>query len=191
MQNIVLFGAPGSGKGTQSDLLAKKHGFIHISTGDILRSEVAAQTALGKLANDYISKGLLVPDNVIIDVLTKKLDEHLSAKGVIFDGFPRTTAQAEALDSLLEQRGVKIDLMFEIFVEQETLFDRLVQRGAMSGRSDDTPETILRRLSVYHEKTEPVKQYYRQTNRYIQVDNNGTIDDCFAQIEKIIGKIDN
>ena len=184
--NIVLFGAPGSGKGTHSSLIAQKFGYLHLSTGDILRGELAAKTELGLMAEKYISQGALVPDDLIINMLEKTLDENQSANGVIFDGFPRTTVQAEALEKMLEKRNTKIDVMIEIFVEDETLFNRLVLRGQMSGRADDTPETIRKRLVVYHEQTAPVKDFYIRTNRYQSVDNNGSVEDCFSQIEKLL-----
>ena len=184
--NIVLFGAPGSGKGTHSDLMAQKFGFIHLSTGDILRGEMAAKSALGLEAEKYVSNGMLVPDDLIINMLEKKLVENKTAKGVIFDGFPRTIVQAEELEKMLEKNGKKINVMIEVFVEEETLFNRLVLRGQQSGRSDDTPETIRKRLTVYHEQTAPVKDFYKRTNRYKSVDNNGSIEDCFEQICKLI-----
>jgi len=184
--NIVLFGAPGSGKGTHSNLIAQKFGFLHLSTGDILRGEMAAKSALGLEAEKYVSKGALVPDDLIINMLEKTLDENQSAKGVIFDGFPRTIVQAEELEKMLEKRNTKIDVMIEIFVEDETLFNRLVLRGQMSGRTDDTPETIRKRLTVYHEQTAPVKEFYKHTNRYQSVDNNVSIEECFAEIEKLL-----
>jgi len=184
--NIVLFGAPGSGKGTHSNLIAQKFGYIHLSTGDILRGEMAAKSVLGLEAEKYVSKGALVPDDLIINMLEKTLDENQSAKGVIFDGFPRTIVQAEELEKMLEKRNKKIDVMIEIFVEDETLFNRLVLRGQMSGRTDDTPETIRKRLAVYHEQTAPVKEFYKRTNRYQSVDNNGSVEECFAEIEKFL-----
>jgi adenylate kinase len=184
--NIVLFGAPGSGKGTHSSLMAHKFGFIHLSTGSTLRNETASKTALGVEAEKYISKGMLVPDNLIINMLEKKLDENKSAKGVIFDGFPRTIVQAEELEKILEKRGKKINVMIEIFVDEETLFNRLLLRGQECGRTDDTPATIRKRLEVYHSQTAPVKDFYKHTNRYQSVDNNGSIEDCAAQIEKLI-----
>jgi adenylate kinase len=184
--NIVLFGAPGSGKGTHSQLIAHKFNFVHLSTGDILRSEITSKTALGLEVEKYVSKGMLVPDNLIVAMLEKKIDESRSSAGVIFDGFPRTVKQAEALDKMLEKRSQKIDAMIEIFVEDETLFERLVLRGKSSGRTDDMPETIRRRLAVYHEQTLPVRDFYKSTNRYKSVDNNGTVEKCSVQIENLI-----
>jgi len=180
--NIVLFGAPGSGKGTHSNLIAQKFGYLHLSTGDILRGEIAAKTALGMQAEKYTTTGILVPDHLIISMLETTLDKNQSAKGVIFDGFPRTIVQAEELDKMLEKRNQKIDVMIEIFVEEETLFNRLLLRGQEYGRADDTPETIRKRLSVYHEQTAPVKDFYKRTNRYQSVDNNHTVENCFEQI---------
>ena len=183
---IVLFGAPGSGKGTFSSLIAEKFGYVHLSTGDILRKEISEKSALGLEAEKFVSSGALVPDELIISMLENKLNEHQNAKGVIFDGFPRTVLQAEELEKMLEKRNKKINVMIEITVENETLFNRLLLRGQNFGRTDDTPETIHKRLAVYREQTAPVKDFYKQKNRYKMVDNNGSMESCFAQIEKII-----
>jgi adenylate kinase len=150
---------------------------------------VAANTPLGSEIDSYISRGMLVPDELIIDVLVKKLDKNPATGGIVLDGFPRTTEQAEALDIMLDKRGEKIDLMIEIAVEEERLFERLVRRGAVSGRTDDTPETIRKRLAVYHEKTEVVKQFYLLSERYHSADNNGSIEECFAAISGLINRI--
>jgi len=187
--NIALFGAPGSGKGTQGNLIAQKFGYIHLSSGEILRGEIAANSAWGIEAEKYISKGMLVPDDLIINILEIKIDENKSAKGMIFDGFPRTIVQAEELETMLGKHGKKINVMIEVYVDEKTLFNRLVLRGKNSGRSDDTPETIYKRLAVYHEQTAPVMEFYKRTNRYQSVDNNSSVEECFEQICKLVRKL--
>ncbi|MDR2685062.1 MAG: adenylate kinase [Prevotellaceae bacterium] len=186
MKTIVLFGAPGSGKGTLSALIAQEYNFMHLSTGDILRAETASKSDLGKLVDSYVSKGALVPDELIINILAKKIDKNIEAEGIILDGFPRTAAQAEALDEMLEKRGKKVDLMVDINVAEKTLFNRLVLRGATSGRADDTPETIKKRLNVYRKQTEPVKMHYKCAKRYFSADNNGSVEECFEQIKSLM-----
>ena len=146
MLNIVIFGAPGSGKGTQSELIIKEYGLDHISTGDVLRSEMKNETELGKIAKDYIEKGQLVPDELIVDMLAKVLDSKVNSKGVIFDGFPRTIPQAKALKEMLNKRGTDVSVMLNLQVEEEELINRLLERGKVSGRSDDNLETIKSRL---------------------------------------------
>ncbi|MBQ0008133.1 MAG: adenylate kinase [bacterium] len=186
MLNIVITGAPGSGKGTQSDLIVKNYGLHHISTGDMLRAEIKAGSEIGQLAEHIIADGKLVPDNVMIEMLHKQILEHKDAKGFIFDGFPRTVAQADALDKMLISMGEKIDILLVMNVKHETLVERLILRGQTSGRSDDNKETIEKRLAVYTENTLPVIEFYRQSNRLTEADNNTTVEDCFAQIKKII-----
>ena len=156
MMNIVIFGAPGSGKGTQSEKLIEKYGLYHISTGDLLRKEIKAGSELGKIADDYISKGQLLPDSLIIDMLAKLLDTTPEAReGVILDGFPRTIPQAQALDALLLDRGMELSAVVGLEVDEPELIDRLIKRGQVSGRSDDNLETIKKRLDVYHNQTTP------------------------------------
>ena len=159
MMNIVIFGAPGSGKGTQSEKLIEKYGLYHISTGDLLRKEIKAGSELGKIADDYISKGQLLPDSLIIDMLAKLLDTTPEAReGVILDGFPRTIPQAQALDALLLDRGMELSAVVGLEVDEPELIDRLIKRGQVSGRSDDNLETIKKRLDVYHNQTTPLKR---------------------------------
>ena len=158
--NLIIFGAPGAGKGTQSVKIAEKYNLAHISTGDVLRAEIQAKKELGEIASGYIDKGNLVPDSLIIDMLDKKLGTLENASGVIFDGFPRTVSQAEALDGLLEKRGQKVNLLVAIEVPEAELTKRLLLRGEASGRSDDNEETIKKRIQVYEEKTKPVMSYY-------------------------------
>ena len=161
MMNIVIFGAPGSGKGTQSEKLIEKYGLYHISTGDLLRKEIKAGSELGKIADDYISKGQLLPDSLIIDMLAKLLDTTPEAReGVILDGFPRTIPQAQALEALLLDRGMELSAVVGLEVDEPELIDRLIKRGQVSGRSDDNLETIKKRLDVYHNQTTPLKEFY-------------------------------
>ena len=169
MLNIVIFGAPGSGKGTQSELIIKEYGLDHISTGDVLRSEMKNETELGKIAKDYIEKGQLVPDELIVDMLAKVLDSKVNSKGVIFDGFPRTIPQAKALKEMLNKRGTDVSVMLNLQVEEEELINRLLERGKVSGRSDDNLETIKSRLDVYHKQTAPLADYYIGEGKHVAI----------------------
>ena len=190
MKNIVIFGAPGSGKGTQSDLMIKKYGLGHISTGDVLRNEIKNETELGKTAKQYIDKGQLIPDELMIDILASVYDsfgkEH---KGVIFDGFPRTIPQAEALKKMLDQRGHKVAAMIELDVPEEELMTRLIKRGQESGRSDDNEETIKKRLDVYHNQTAPLIEWYKKENLHHHINGLGELDRIFADICNVIDNI--
>ena len=195
MKNIVIFGAPGSGKGTQSDKIIAEFGVAHISTGDVLRSEISAQTELGKTASTYIQDGKLVPDSLIINMLAKKLDnlvkeittsEGNMLPGVIFDGFPRTIAQAEALDEMLEERGEKVNVVIGLEVDDEELIKRIVERGKTSGRADDNAETAKKRLETYYAQTLPLKDFYEKQGKYVKIKGVGTIDDIYADIRAAI-----
>lgn len=186
MLNIVVFGAPGSGKGTQSELMIKKFGLDHISTGDVLRAEIKAQSEVGKLAETYISKGELVPDEVIIKILANVLDAKKNSKGVIFDGFPRTIPQAKALKAMLNERGTDIAVMLDLKVDDDELIARLLKRGETSGRADDNLETIKSRLSVYHNYTAPLIDHYKAEGIHTEIKGMGTIEEIFARIEKAI-----
>ncbi|MDR0429736.1 MAG: adenylate kinase [Tannerellaceae bacterium] len=186
MLNIVIFGAPGSGKGTQSELIIKEFGLDHISTGDVLRAELKAESELGKIANDYITKGQLVPDELIIDMLAKVLDSKKVSKGVIFDGFPRTIPQAEALKKMLNERGTDVTLMINLHVDEEELINRLLERGKRSGRSDDNIDTIKSRLEVYHSQTAPLAEYYIKEGKHHAIEGVGTIEDIFGLIKEQI-----
>lgn len=187
MKNIVIFGAPGSGKGTQSDLLIEKYGLKHISTGDVLRSEIKKGTELGKIAQGFIDNGQLIPDDLMIGILASVYDafgrEH---EGVIFDGFPRTIPQAEALKKMLDERGDKVAAMLELDVPEEELMERLVLRGQQSGRADDNEETIKKRLVVYHSQTQPLIEWYRQEGLHHHVDGLGSLERIFGDIQKVI-----
>ncbi|MEZ0487386.1 adenylate kinase [Fibrella aquatica] len=180
MLNLVLFGPPGAGKGTQSEKLIQQYQLVHLSTGDLLRSQIAAGTELGLRAKSLMDQGLLVPDEVVIGMIETKLTENQSAAGFIFDGFPRTVKQAEALDTLLEQHGTGITTMVALVVDEEELIRRLLKRGETSGRPDDKDEiTARRRVSVYNNETMPVAQHYEQQGKYAAVSGIGTIDDIF------------
>ena len=177
MKNIVIFGAPGSGKGTQSELMIKKYGFGHISTGDVLRKEIKNKTQLGNTAQQYIDKGQLIPDELMIDILANVYDSFgKDHKGIIFDGFPRTIPQAEALKVMLDKRGHKIAAMIELDVPESELMTRLIKRGQESGRSDDNAETIKKRLDVYHSQTAPLIEWYTKENLHYHIDGLGELN---------------
>ncbi len=182
--NIIIFGAPGSGKGTQSERLIEAYGMRHISTGELLRDNIARATKLGKVADVYISKGLLIPDELMIDVLADTLrhDPDLIERGVIFDGFPRTIPQAEALSGLLKELGTEIHAVVGLEVDEDELVRRMIERGKASGRSDDNIDTIRKRLEVYHKQTSPLRDYYIGKGNYHAIDGNGTVDDIFRAI---------
>ena len=186
MLNIVIFGAPGSGKGTQSDKIIDKYHLFHISTGDVLRDNMRRGTELGKVAKGYIDQGQLVPDELIIDLLAQVLDENKdkAADGVIFDGYPRTIPQAEALEQLLADRGSRIDAVVGLEVPDEELIKRILLRGQLSGRADDNEETARKRLEVYYNQTSPLKAYYEEQGKYLAINGMGTIDGIFDQIRK-------
>lgn len=186
MTIIVLFGAPGSGKGTQGALIAEKYGYLHLSTGLMLRDEVKKNSDLGREIDKYISHGDLVPNEMMCSILREELKTYISEKGIILDGFPRTITQAEFLDTLLEENGLEIDLMVDIHAEKETLISRLIKRGTLSHRSDDTQETILKRLKIYDNETRPIIDYYKRTNRYNSVESVNSIEDTFAEIVRLI-----
>jgi len=189
MLNIILFGAPGSGKGTQSDKLKEKYHLAHISTGDVLRAEIKNNTDLGQLASGYISEGKLVPDVVVVDMLAKVLDSKKDAKGVIFDGFPRTIPQGIALDKMLQDRGQAVSAVISLEVDEKELINRLIKRGEESGRSDDNLETIKSRLEVYKDQTSPLKDEYKKSGKLVTVEGIGTIDEIFGRITKAIDSL--
>lgn len=183
MFNLILFGPPGSGKGTQSEKLIRQYGLKHLSTGDLLRSEISRQTALGLEAKKIMDKGQLVPDEVVIGMISASLDNHPDAKGFLFDGFPRTAAQAKALDELLQAKNTSIAVMLALEVGEEELVKRLLKRGETSDRSDDTNEAVIReRIAVYHSKTTAVSEYYSQFNKVVLLKGEGSIDEIFSRI---------
>ena len=190
MFNLVIFGAPGSGKGTQSERLIDRYGLTHISTGDVLRKEIASGTELGKIADSYISRGHLIPDGLMIEILAAEIDRLTpSSKGFIFDGFPRPIPQAEELTRLLEARGEKLHAVLGLEVPDEELTARLINRGKVSGRSDDNPETIKNRLGVYHSTTSPLREYYIKDGKYKAIHGLGSVDEIFSRISDHIGHI--
>ena len=189
MFNLILFGPPGSGKGTQSERLIAKYGLKHLSTGDLLRSEIGAKTELGLAAKNFMDKGQLVPDEVVIDMINAALDNNPLANGFLFDGFPRTTAQAEALDKLLSKKNTEIAIVLALQVSKEELVKRLLNRGITSGRSDDVNEDIIRaRIEEYERKTTAVADYYKQFNKVDYVEGEGTVDHIFDLLGKEIDK---
>jgi adenylate kinase len=183
MLNLVLFGPPGAGKGTQSQKLIEKYNLVHLSTGDILRSEIANGTELGLEAKKLMDQGILVPDEVVIGMISNKLDANKDAKGFIFDGFPRTVAQAEALDNLLKSKATSISGMVALEVNDQELEARLLNRGKDSGRADDAnPEIIRKRIEEYNSKTAPVANFYKSQGKYVSVNGIGSIDEIFNSI---------
>ena len=190
MKNIVIFGAPGSGKGTQSDKLIEEYGLGHISTGDVLREEIKKGTELGKTAQSYIDKGNLIPDELMVNILAGVYDSFgRGHKGVIFDGFPRTIPQAEALKQMLSERGDKVAAMIELDVPEEELMKRLILRGQQSGRADDNEETIKKRLVVYHSQTQPLIEWYKQEGLHHHINGLGELDRIFADIKEVIDNL--
>ena len=183
MLNIVLFGAPGSGKGTQSAKLIDEYGLYHISTGELLRDHIKRGTPLGKTADEYISKGQLIPDQLMIDILDDVLEKEASGKsGVVFDGFPRTIPQAEALKELLRKRGTDLHAVIGLEVPEEELVNRMLARGKETGRADDNIETIKNRLDVYHNQTMPLRDYYTNEKKYLANNGLGIVDEIFRDI---------
>jgi len=190
MLHIVIFGPPGSGKGTQSEKIIEKYGLTHISTGDMLRHEIEKNTELGANAKSYINQGQLVPDAIIIGMIKNKITEvENRSKGIIFDGFPRTVEQAKALKELLSLRGERISIMLDLVVERQELIDRLVKRGETSGRADDTPETIEKRLKVYEDITFPVIEFFKKEGCYSGITKTGNIEEIFEAVEQALDPV--
>jgi adenylate kinase len=188
MFNIIIFGAPGSGKGTQSANIAEKYGLVHLSTGELFRHEIDKKTAVGNLANSYISKGQLVPDEVTLRLLYKHASKHINAPGIIFDGFPRTINQASLLDRMMEKKNLHIDLVIGIKVEEQELVNRIKHRSENSNRSDDTEEIIHKRIEIYRRQTHPVIDYYQSQGKYQSVSGMAPVETVFERICSVIDK---
>jgi adenylate kinase len=187
MINLVLFGPPGAGKGTQATFLAKEYQLIHLSTGDILREEIAENTEIGRKTKDIICKGELVPDEIVIELIRHKLDKNPTANGFLFDGFPRTVPQAEALDTLLVRYGRSVSAMLSLEVEKEELINRLMNRGTTSGRSDDSNRPVIEnRIEVYNQKTAPLIHYYQSAGKYEAINGLGSIEDITGRLKRCI-----
>jgi adenylate kinase len=187
MFNLILFGPPGSGKGTQSEKLVEKYGLIHLSTGNLLREEIANKTPLGLEARKFMDQGQLVPDEVVIGMIDSSIEHHKEAPGFLFDGFPRTVAQAQALDKLLALKRSEIDIVLALEVGEEELVSRLLNRGKTSGRSDDTNEAVIRkRFSVYSNDTSPVADYYKKAHKFKAIAGEGSVNEIFAALRQAI-----
>ena len=189
MLNIVIFGAPGSGKGTQSERIVEKYGINHISTGDVLRAEIKNGTELGKTAKGYIDQGQLIPDELMIDILASVFDSFKDSKGVIFDGFPRTIAQAEALKKMLAERGQDVSVMVDLDVPEEELMVRLIKRGKDSGRADDNEETIKKTSARISFTDAPLIDWYKNEKKYQHINGLGTMEGIFADICEAVDKL--
>ncbi len=193
MLNLILFGPPGSGKGTQAAKLIEKYNLLHISTGDLFRAEISIGTALGLEAKSFIDKGALVPDSVTVNMLKSKMEQHPTVQGVIFDGFPRTIPQAEALDEMLKSKGTEVSLLLSLLVDDSEIISRIIKRGASSGRTDDTdPEIIQNRINTYKSQTTPVADYYSKFGKTKTVEGVGSVDEIFeslcAEIDAVLVK---
>lgn len=188
MSNIIIFGAPGSGKGTQSELIIEKYNLRHISTGEVLRDHIARKTELGIVADSYCSRGQLIPDDLMIEILAHTIDNdpEIASKGLILDGFPRTIPQARALKQLFAERGMKIDHVIGLEVPEDELIERLLKRGQESGRADDNLETINKRLEVYHNQTLPLRDYYINEGKYNAIHASGSVNEIFGRIAEVI-----
>jgi adenylate kinase len=190
MLNLILFGPPGAGKGTQAEFLVKSFGLTHVSTGDLLRSEIAAKTELGIAAKKRMDKGELVPDEIVVGMIKSKLKNNKESKGFIFDGFPRTVEQAMALDKLLEENNTPVSGMLSLEVDKQELINRLLDRGKISGRSDDQDQSIIEnRINVYNEKTLPLIQYYNSQNKHFGINGMGGIEDIAKRLISVVEKL--
>lgn len=190
MTNIILCGAPGCGKGTQSEFIVSKYGLYHLSTGDLMRKEMASGSELGVLINSYIKDGHLVPDDVTLRLLEQHIDTlDQNTKGIIFDGFPRTLNQTVQLERLMKKRGDNVAVLIDINVPEDEIINRLLERGKTSGRADDNLETIKERLVVYHEQTRPIDDYYELMDRYVRIQGLGDVTTVFGRISRVLDKI--
>lgn len=188
MTNIIIFGAPGTGKGTQSENIINKYDLVHLSTGDIMREEIKNETQIGVLAKSYIDKGLLVPDSVIFKNLYYRASSFKNPKGFIFDGFPRTTNQAEVLDKMLNKKGHPIEVVLYLDVTEKESFNRIMYRSQRSNRADDNEVIIWKRIAVYHEQTAPLLKYYEQQNKLVTINGMGSVEEVFSSVSKEIDK---
>lgn len=188
MLNIVIFGPPGAGKGTQSGILIKNHQLVHCSTGDMLRAAMASGSELGKQVKDIIAAGKLVSDEIVIALIKERIESHPQAKGFIFDGFPRTVAQAKALDELLQSEGTSISCMLSLVVPEQELINRLLERGKESGRSDDNEKTIKARITEYKNKTLPVADFYKAQDKLVEIKGTGSIEEIAERISGVVTK---
>lgn len=189
MPNLVIVGPPGAGKGTQAKLIAQHYGWVHLSTGDLFRQHLKNQTELGKLAQQYMDKGILVPDSVVIDMVKEFINQHNDAKGIIFDGFPRTIEQAKALDNILKELNQQVNLVIFIDVPEDEIVKRILKRALEEGRADDTDEAIIRkRLEEYMTKTAPLLGYYERQDKLIKINGVGTIEEIFNKIKEVLDK---
>ncbi len=187
MLNIILFGPPGAGKGTQAEKLIEKYGLVHLSTGDLLRDEIARKTPIGIEAKALIDKGELVPDEVVIEIIREKIKNNANGNGFIFDGFPRTTVQAQKLDEMLQQLGVDIDVMISLVVNDQVIIERILKRGEISGRTDDQSEEIIRnRIDTYNRQTAIVENHYKGRKKHKAINGVNTIDGTFNEIVSIL-----
>ncbi len=186
MLNIIIFGPPGSGKGTQSAKIVEKYNLVHLSTGDLMREEIAKDTPLGREVKKFIDKGMLVPDEIIMRELYEKASEHLDSPGLIFDGFPRTIVQAEMLDQMLNKHGIPIDVVLSVDVDEEELYKRLKGRAEDSGRSDDKTDIIWRRIEIYKEQTLPLIDYYKKQGKIVSINGMSPVEKVFGKITKAI-----
>lgn len=191
MLNIIIFGGPGSGKGTQSEHIAKKYGLMHISTGEVLRDHIERGTDLGKVADSYISQGMLIPDQLMLKVLDDVIerDKERAKAGVIFDGFPRTLVQAEQLDKMLREKGTHISGVVGLEVADKTLVERMLNRGKQTGRADDNERTIKNRIAVFHKQTAPLREYYLGSGRYAAIDGEGSVEQIFDDVCKYLDSL--
>ncbi len=188
MKLLLMFGAPGAGKGTQSKKIIEKFGYAHVSTGDMLRTAISNKTPLGLKAAEYMDAGNLVPDEIVTNLIAEVLAEKESCGGCVFDGFPRTVEQAKSLDKMLATKGLEVELMLALSVDKEELKERLTNRAKRENRDDDTPEVIANRIQVYEDKTAPVAEYYKKQNKYTEISGMGSVDEIFERITKIIEK---
>lgn len=186
-----MAGAPGCGKGTQSKMIVEKYNLKHLSSGELLRKEISDKTELGQYIDKLISNGQLIPDELMIDMLAQQIDllDKNSIEGIILDGFPRTVTQAQALEEMMDKRGIDVDVLIDVSVDEDELINRLLKRAELLGRSDDNIDTIKQRFDVYHSKTKPVSDFYKNADKYVSIDGMGTVDEIFVRIGKVLDQL--